>query len=178
MKKILVQFDGSNFYNKVKKNSLEVHLTNYDYAGLVKELADGQSAQIIYYVGEIKKYSGNKKSERLYANQQSLFSHLRKQGIEVKRGYLLMSDGKFHEKGVDVQIAVDIVRGAIKNEFNICYLISSDTDLLPAIQTAKDEQKKIVYVGFENFISRALSKNCSSYIILKKNQILKFSKGK
>ena len=89
-----------------------------------------------------------------------------------------MSDGKFHEKGVDVQIAVDIVRGAIKNEYNTCYLISSDTDLLPAIQNAKDEGKKIIYVGFENFISRALSKNCSSYVTLKKDQILKFSKGK
>lgn len=89
-----------------------------------------------------------------------------------------MSDGKFHEKGVDVQIAVDMVRGAIKSEYDICYLISSDTDLLPAIQTAKDEGKKIIYVGFENFISRALSKNCSSYILLKKSQILKFSRSK
>ena len=87
-----------------------------------------------------------------------------------------MSDGKFHEKGVDVQIAVDMVRGAIKNEYDICYLISSDTDLLPAVQTAKDEKKKIVYVGFENFISRALTKNCSSYLILKKKQILNFTK--
>ncbi len=178
VKKILVQFDGSNFYNKVKKTSPEVHLINYDYASLVKEFIKDRTSQIVYYVGEIKKYPGNKKSETLYASQQSLFSHLRKQNIEVKLGYLLMSDGKFHEKGVDVQIAVDIVRGAIKNEYDICYLISSDTDLLPAIQTAKDEKKKIVYVGFENFISRALSKNCSSYIILKKNQILKFSKSK
>ncbi len=86
-----------------------------------------------------------------------------------------MSSGKFHEKGVDVQIAVDLVRGAIKDEYDICYLISSDTDLLPAIQTAKDEGKKVIYVGFENFISRALSKNCSSYLILKKMQILKFN---
>jgi len=175
-KKILVQFDGSNFYNKVKKISSEVHLINYNYESLVKELTKNQSLQIVYYVGEIKKYPGNKKSETLYASQQSLFLHLRKQNIQVKLGYLLMSDGKFHEKGVDVQIAVDIVRGAIKNEYDICYLISSDTDLLPAILTAKDEKKKIVYVGFENFISRALSKNCSSYVILKKNQILRFSK--
>lgn len=176
MKKILVQFDGSNFYNKVKKISTDIHLTTYDYAGLVQEITQKKPAQIIYYVGEIKKYPGNKKSETLYANQQSLFSHLRKQNMQIKLGYLLLSDGKFHEKGVDVQIAVDIVRGSIKNEYDICYLISSDTDLLPAIQTTKDEGKKIIYVGFENFVSRALSKNCTSYIILKKNQILKFSK--
>lgn len=176
MPKILVQFDGSNFYNKVKKIDRNIHLTEFDYAGLAKSLAKTTSDNTIYYVGEIRQYEGNKKSETLYSNQQKLFTHLRNQDIEIKLGYLLLSNGKFHEKGVDVQIAVDIVRGAIKNEYDICYLISSDTDLLPAIQTAKDEKKKIIYVGFENFISRALSRNCSSYIILKKNQILKYSK--
>lgn len=171
-KKVLVQFDGSNFYNKVKKIDRDIHLTTFDYIGLTKSLTKITPTNTIYYVGEIRQYEGNKKSKTLYANQQKLFTHLRNQDIELKLGYLLMSDGKFHEKGVDVQIAVDIVRGAIKNEYDICYLISSDTDLLPAIQTAKDEGKKIVYVGFENFISRALSKNCSSYLVLKKNQIL------
>lgn len=177
-RKILVQFDGSNFYKKVKKILPQVHLTDFDYVGLAKSITKVTPDQIIYYVGEIRKYPGNKKSEILYANQQSLFLNLRKQGLEIKLGYLLMSDGKFHEKGVDVQIAVDIVRGSIKNEFNKFYLISSDTDLLPAIQTAKDEGKEVTYVGFENFISRALQKNCSSYLILKKDQILKFAKVK
>jgi len=89
-----------------------------------------------------------------------------------------MSDGKFHEKGVDVQIAVDIVRGSIKNEYDKFYLVSSDTDLLPAIRTARDEGKEVIYIGFESFISRALLKNCSSYLIIKKDQILKFAKSK
>lgn len=175
MKKILIQFDGSNFYNKVKRIDPQIHLTAFDYMGLAKSIAKVTPNKAIYYVGEIRQYEGNKKSETLYASQQKLFTHLRNQNIEIKLGYLLMSDGKFHEKGVDVQIAVDIIRGAIKNEYDTCYLISSDTDLLPAIQTAKDEGKQIIYVGFNNFISRALSKNCSSYIILKKDQILKFS---
>ena len=156
----------------------QIHLTNFDYYGLAKSLVKGDELQVVYYVGEIRQYEGNKKSEMLYSNQQKLFTHLRNQNIEIKLGYLLMSDGKFHEKGVDVQIAVDIVRGSIKNEYDKFYLISSDTDLLPAIQTAKDEGKEIIYVGFENSISRALLKNCSSCIILKKDQILKLAKSK
>ncbi len=173
--KIWVLFDGSNFYNKIKKLSAQVHLTNYNYAELAESIVGQKPDKIIYYVGEIRKYPGNKKSELLYSNQQSLFSNLRKQGIEIKLGYLLLSDGVYHEKGVDVQIAVDIVRGAIRDEYDVCYLLSSDTDLLPAIITAKEEGKKIVYVGFDNFISRALSKNCSSYLILKKELILKYN---
>lgn len=178
MKRILVQFDGSNFYNKIKTILPQIHLTSFDYFGLAESIAKATPHKIIYYVGEIRKHPANKKSAKLYANQQSLFSNLRKQNIEIKLGYLLMTDGKYHEKGVDVQITVDLVRGAIKNEYDICYLISSDTDLLPAIKTAKDENKKVIYVAFENFISRALSKNCSSFIILKKSSFLKFTKEK
>lgn len=169
-----MQFDGSNFYNKVKRISPQVHLTNYNYSGLAQFLSKYKVNKAIYYVGEIKKYPGNKKSQMLYASQQSLFTNLRKQKIEIKLGYLLMSGGVFHEKGVDVQLAVDITRGAIKDEYDICYLISSDTDILPAVQTAKEEGKRVIYVGFENYISRALVKNCSSYLILNKEQILKF----
>lgn len=174
-KKILVQFDGSNFFNKVKTITPEIHLTYYDYAGLAKLIAKNTSVEVIYYVGEIKQYPGQNKSQVLYANQQKLFTVLRHQEIQIKLGYLLMSDGKFHEKGVDVQIAVDMVRGAIKHEYDLCYLISSDTDLLPAIQTAKEEKRSVIYVGFEDFMSRALIKNCSSYQTLTKEQIRQFA---
>ncbi len=175
MSKVLVQIDGSNFYNKVKKLLPKTHLTNYDYVGLADFIAGGKPDRINYYVGEIRKYPRNKKSQTLYANQQSLFLNLRKQKIEIKPGYLLFSGGVYHEKGVDVQIAVDIVRGSIKNEYDKYYLISSDTDLLPAIKTGKDEGKEIVYVGFENFISRALSNNCTSKTILKRKDLQKFA---
>jgi len=56
----------------------------------------------------------------------------------------------------------------------IFYLVSSDTDLLPAIEITKEEKKKVVYVGFENFISHALINNCSSYKILSLKDIKKF----
>ncbi len=65
-KKILVQFDGSNFYNKVKKILPQVHLTNFDYHGLAKLLVKSDQFQVVYYVGEIRQYEGNKKSEMLY----------------------------------------------------------------------------------------------------------------
>lgn len=142
MKRVLVQFDGGNFYKKVKSVLPKVHLTTYNYRLLAQSIIKEKSYKIIYYVGEIRRYKGNKKSSILYASQQSLFLNLTKQNIDIKLGYILRSGGVYHEKGVDVQIAVDLVRGSIKNEFDICYLISSDTDLLPAILAAKDEGKK------------------------------------
>lgn len=171
MAKILVQFDGSNFYKKAKQIAPTIHLTHFNYFVLATSITKAPPHTSIYYVGEIKKYPDNSKSEFLYASQQALFTTLRKQNIVIKLGYLLMNNGVFHEKGVDVQIAVDMVRGAIKNEYDICYLFSSDTDLIPAIKTARDEGKKVIYVAFENMVSRALQKNCSSYVVITKTML-------
>ncbi len=174
-RKILVQFDGSNFYNKVKAVAPKVHLTKFDYINFAKFAASSKKVDCCYYVGEIRKFPKNEKSKTLYANQQSLFLNLRKQNITIKLGYLLKDGQSFHEKGVDVQIAVDLVRGAIKNEYSHFIIASSDTDLIPAILTAKQEGKEVTYLAFENFISRAMAANCSSYKIIKKQDILKFS---
>lgn len=39
------------------------------------------------------------------------------------------------EKGIDVAIAVDLVRLAMEREYDVAILMSADTDLLPAIET-------------------------------------------
>lgn len=107
----------------------------------------------------------------MYANQQALFYTLEKQKIIIKKGYMLKDKFDYHEKGVDVRIAVDILRGAIKNEYHRCFIISSDTDLIPAILDAKKEGKKIVYVGFENFKSNALKANCTKTVLITKKML-------
>jgi uncharacterized LabA/DUF88 family protein len=175
-KRALVLFDGSNFYNKVKSIDRNVHLTFYNYYKFAKFISEKIPFDSCYYIGEVKQYRNNKKSQTLYASQQTLFTHLRKQNIQIKTGYLLQTNGKFHEKGVDVQIAVDIVSGTLLNQYSHFYLISSDTDLLPAIHIAKQKKKNVVYVGFESFMSKALITNCTSYKILKKTDIKRFVK--
>lgn len=174
-KKILVLYDGSNFYKKVKKILPGIHMTSYKYKNLAKFVAGKEPSEIIYCVGEIRNSGHDDKTRVLYAGQQALFESLRKQKLTIKLGYLMRTRDTFIEKGVDVQIAVDIVRGAIKNEYDICYLISSDSDLLPAIITAQSEDKKIVYVGFERFLSHALAATCSSTLILRQEHLLIFA---
>ncbi len=57
------------------------------------------------------------------------------------------------EKGIDVKIAVDMIRKAlIENECDVCILISGDADFIPAMQTIKDSKKEVitssVYTGY------------------------------
>ena len=127
--------------------------------------------EIIYCVGEIIQ-GKDKKSRELYAQQQKLFYNLGGQNIQVCKGFMLFSNGLFHEKGVDVRIAVEIVRGALKNEYDECYLVSSDSDLLPAVFEAKKAKKKIIYVGFSDKNSQVLLKNCNRIIKITPKQLL------
>lgn len=170
MKKCLVIIDGSNFYHNSKCLAPRVHLTDFNYLKLAQIITGDRRPKIEYCVGEIKRNNYHKKSAKLYANQQALFYYLDKQGIEIKKGFMLRNVG-YHEKGVDVRIALDILKGAIKNEYEKCFIISSDTDILPAIADAKEEGKKIIYVGFEKNLSNAMKANCSKTFIITKKMI-------
>jgi uncharacterized LabA/DUF88 family protein len=42
------------------------------------------------------------------------------------------------EKGIDVQLAVDLVAGAVRHEYDVAILMSTDTDLKPALEFVRD----------------------------------------
>ncbi|KKR71251.1 MAG: hypothetical protein UU14_C0032G0014 [Candidatus Roizmanbacteria bacterium GW2011_GWB1_40_7] len=113
-----------------------------------------------YCIGKIRAKQQDKKARALMAKQQALATRLQKDGFTIQFGYLLKSDNHYHEKGVDVQLAVNIVKDAHENRYNIAYLISSDSDLTPAIIEAQRIGKTICYVGFKHKISYALLKIC------------------
>jgi len=169
--RILVIIDGSNFYHKAKKLAPEVHLSNLDYIKLCRLITELDNFRVEYCVGEIKLDKRNPKSERLYSSQQALFYQLEKQQVKIEKGYILKVGNVYHEKGVDVRIALDILKGALKDEFDICFIVSSDTDILPAVKDAIAEGKEVVYVGFEDFFSWAMSINCSRRRIITKKML-------
>lgn len=45
---------------------------------------------------------------------------------------------KEEEKGIDVQMAVDYVMGAVKGDYDVGILMSLDTDMKPAPETVRD----------------------------------------
>ncbi|OGK14167.1 hypothetical protein A3C98_00320 [Candidatus Roizmanbacteria bacterium RIFCSPHIGHO2_02_FULL_37_15] len=129
----------------------------------------------VYYVGKVRT-DGTEKTQRLFNNQRKLFSHLKKYKIRYSLGYLMKTKGRFHEKGVDVNIAVDILVATYENLCDHIILVSSDTDLLPAIKKAKEKSKTVEYVGFSHQPSIALVANCSKSWLLTKEDLLPFIK--
>jgi uncharacterized LabA/DUF88 family protein len=176
--RIAVFIDGSNLYFKLRSPYVDIkHLIKFDYKGLIKWLAqDRDLVHLGYYVGVVRAEKDNKRNQVLRKQQQRLFSHLTcpAQNFIIKKGYILGNDGIYHEKGVDVQLSVDLLVGAYEDSYDVAIVISSDTDLLPAIKKVKILGKKIIYVGFSFLPSLALQKHADFSRLLIKEDLLPF----
>lgn len=176
-RRCIILIDGSNFYFKLK--DLKLHnLLNFDFTSFVAKLVDrNKIVRSTYYLGKVRT-DGTEHTQKLFNNQRKLFAHLKKHSFRYSLGYLMKSDGKMHEKGVDVNIAVDILVAAYENTCDKIILVSSDTDLLPAIKKAKEKGKIVEYIGFSHKPSLAMIANCSESTLLKKEDLLPFIKSK
>lgn len=176
--RVLILIDGSNFYNRRKEAGERPHkLTEFSYHDFAKHLAAGR--HIVgrnYYIGVIKADSSNTKGQELRRKQQQLFAHLRskEQKFNIVLGENKRNGGTYHEKGVDVRMAVDIVAGAYLDKYDTAIVVSSDSDLIPAIMHARKGGKKIEYVGFAHKPTDDLKKNCDACLLLTKKDIDQF----
>ena len=173
--KCIILIDGSNFYFKLKDLGLS-NLLSFDFRRFIQLLARSYKVMnICYYVGRIRQ-DGSNKTERLFDAQQKLLGSLKKHHVSYQLGYLLKSGGKYHEKGVDVQIAVDMLVAAYENLADRIILISSDTDLAPAIKKIREKGKTVEYIGFSHKASVAMVGFCSESHLLRKEDLLPFIK--
>ena len=125
-----ILIDGSNFYFKLRDLNLHQFLT-FNFSQFATSLIGNRAlVQATYYVGAVRT-DGTAKTQQLFNHQRKLFAHLRKHSFTYSLGYLLKDKkGVFHEKGVDVNIAVDMLVATYENLCDRLILVSSDTDLL------------------------------------------------
>ena len=70
------------------------------------------------------------------------------------------------EKAVDVMLAVDLVRMADRNEYDVAYLLASEGDYTPAVQTAMAAGKRVFAAAIEP--GAQLAKVVYKYLPLKR----------
>ena len=169
----LVLIDGSNFYYMLR--DLRLHQSRFRFRSFGQWLAGSKHVDCRYYVGAVRQEHGNQKSQELYARQQSMIAKLPNQDVEVVLGYIMKTDG-YHEKGVDVKIAVDLLAAAYGDTYHRSHLVSSDTDLIPAVEKARAKCGSVNYVGFAHQPSYGLKRACSSTRLLRASEIRAFTR--
>lgn len=174
--RVAVFIDGGNFYHKLKDINIK-NTSRFGYRQLSNWLArDRTLVYAGYYIGVVRAKPDDVKGQRLRAGQVGLFNFLRSpgQGFVIRQGFLMNNDGKFHEKGVDVQLAVDLLVGAYENTYDTAILLSSDTDLIPAIKKVKELGKAVEYIGFAHHPTIALQTHATLSRLLIKEEFENF----
>lgn len=158
--KVAVYIDGSNFYNYLKDKEIDFPRgTKFDFKKFVDFLSgERECVSKRYYTGIFRNVDGSEKSKQLVKGQQKFLSNLENDGFIIKRSRIIYDSGKIREKGTDVKIGIDLVIGAIDNLFDTAIIVSSDTDLIPAIKYIKFKNKKLEYVGFSHDPSFGIQK--------------------
>ncbi|PKP58905.1 MAG: hypothetical protein CVT89_02105 [Candidatus Altiarchaeales archaeon HGW-Altiarchaeales-2] len=181
--RVLIIVDGSNFYYCLKRFKFN-NLLSFDY-GKFSQYLIGQRflASKNYYVGDYKIIPRDKKYHDVsfyeeYNNPKILhpefMNKLAEDGWQPKIGCILENNGVSHEKGVDVQMAVDLVSGAYDNLYDTVILVSSDTDLVPALVKVRSMKKKIEYVGFSCMSSTYITRYSDKARLLTKYEVEQF----
>jgi uncharacterized LabA/DUF88 family protein len=169
--KIMVFIDGSNFYHSLME---KYNRANIDFKHLVDSLvgSDRNLVRVYYYNAPVNQ----KEVPDQYKAQQKFFQKLRNLDyFEIRLGRLEKRQGKMVEKGVDVQLGVDMVAFAAKNLYETAIIISGDGDFAGAIQHVKDMGKH-VELAFPDLKCFHLRQICDKFVHLETTH-LKFPRS-
>jgi len=174
--RISILIDGGNFYHLVIKK-LGIEECDFDFDAFANLLIDGREQSENckrFYKGSVPEREGDPNSKTLMSKQTKLFTLLKSNNWEIKHSKLrrrteeMIVDNrveeyeklkeigldKIHsermrEKGIDVKIATDLLVGAFDDKYDIAIVVSSDSDLVPAIDWVRNRmKKKVEYIGF------------------------------
>jgi len=174
--KVAVYIDGSNFYKYLKDKEISFPKgVKFNFSKFVDFLVgERECISKRYYIGIARNVDNTQKSKEIVRGQQKFLSRIENEGFVVKQGRVMYDEGKIREKGTDVKIAVDLIVGAVDELYDTAILVSSDTDLIPAIRYIKYKEKKLEYVGFAHAPSLGIQKYADLSRLLLLDDIEKF----
>ncbi len=178
--RVAIYIDGGNTYRKLKDMGLPEDDKRFDFDAFISNILAGRKLiSKRYYVGIVRNHDGSTKSEKLVKKQQQHLERLKLAEFDVKPGKIMYDNGRIREKGVDVKLSIDVVIGAADDLYDTAVIISSDTDLIPAIKyIVSGRKKRMEYIGFDGAVSFGMIRESTSQRIFAKQDLLPFQTTK
>ena len=174
--RVIVFIDGSNVYHILRDMFPNKKPNDFDFEKFARYISKDRISFGVYYYNVPLDITYNKEK---YLKQQKFFDkiqripnfnfvlcRMQKQKINGKTIYLVKED--------DIHLAVDMVKLAYNNVYDIAILVSSDGDFVPAINAVQEIDKEVENIGFENKFSYHLKQKCNRFIILKSKEVKQF----
>ncbi len=149
----IVFFDGQNIYRgalsawRTATSDTYVYTwPSYDVEKLGTTVASKTAGrtitQIRFYTG-VPTPKQNSHWNRFWVEK---LKYLESRGVEVYKGRISTHN---HEKGVDVKLAIDLIRLTYEKQYEVAIILSQDRDFEPAIslakKIAKDQGRQLVF---------------------------------
>ena len=139
--RIMIFIDGSNLYHSLKAF---LKRTDIDIGRLCNRLLDKRRlVRIYYYNAKV----GHKEEPERYRDQQAFFAGVNAiPYCELRLGRLVYHNwpnSPPYEKGVDIQLATDMITHSFKNNYDVAVLVAGDNDYVGALQSVKDNGKHV-----------------------------------
>ena len=169
MRKAIFFIDGNNWYHssKVALNGLG----NIDFRKLAKMICSTFNLELVC----VKYYNSvpSKRSASFWKHRRYL-DILKSEGLIVKTKELSGMGNFVREKGVDVMIAMDMVKEAIINRgCDVCVLLSGDADFLSAIEIIDGLGGECVSCSVIEGYSKELRSGEYKFKIIKRSDLLR-----
>jgi len=189
---VKIYVDGENFRHGVAsilrakgviQNSKD--LAQFPLRKLLEDVTDVGHLNIVYYAAKIKMPRGyeptaviSDRADEIRGFNRKWVADLIAQKVEyIKAGYLKVKQSEpcahcghqqevLQEKGVDVRIAVDLISDSHHEDAKTIALMSSDSDLIPALDRIRRSGVRIIYICFANSVNRAMSATADETITI------------
>lgn len=139
--RVMVFIDGSNLYHSLKKFFQRADI---DMGKFAEKLLDKRRLIRTYYYNAVV---GRREEPERFKDQQAFFNSVAAVPyMELRLGrlvYVNWPNSPPYEKGVDVQLATDLLTHSFKNNYDVAVLVAGDNDYVGALQAVKDNGKHV-----------------------------------
>ncbi len=172
MSRVMIFIDAQNFYNCVCDTlGDDRNGRNIDYPKLVEELIGDRDLIRVYFYDALPP-SRNQSGKQRFLDYIEALPYFR-----VVLGNVVRRDPgpddfcphckkkltpRYEQKGVDVRLAIDMVKLAIGNTFDVAILISGDSDFVDAVQLVQDHGKQVELAFMRENCARELRDTCDT----------------
>jgi uncharacterized LabA/DUF88 family protein len=134
--RVMIFIDGSNLYHSLKKF---FNRADIDMGAFCDKLRAKRRLIRIYYYNAIV---GRREEPERFKDQQAFFAGVGAVPYtELRLGHLVYNNWPStppYEKGVDVQLATDLLTHSFKRNYDTAILVAGDNDYVGALQAVKD----------------------------------------
>lgn len=177
MQKVSVYIDGANFLYGIRSINERYTDFKFDFRKYVAKLTKDRILVDVYYYNASLKQDPN---PELFKRQQQFFDKLRHlekfHVILCKRQRRTTKEGgdSYTIKGDDIHLALDMLRDAYDNKYDVAILISGDGDFTPLVRYVKALGKSVEACYFSKNISLELLKECNRSMVIDKKTVNEF----